>query len=451
MNFGPARLAFSLVVLWLVNPHAEAAPASWKAGVAKAAITPTERMWMAGYGARNRPAEGKLMELWIKVLALEDAHGHRAVILTSDTLGIPQSIYRNVCARLKARFGLEPEQVLLSASHTHCGPVLRGALYDIYPLDDEQRRLIERYSAQLETNMIETIGKALSDLTPVRLAAGQGTTDFAVNRRDNVERDVPKLIQESALKGPVDHAVPVLAVFLPDGQLKAVLFGYACHNTVMDFYQWSGDYAGFAQLALEKSHTNATALFFIGCGGDQNPLPRHGLELAERYGNMLAAAVEEVLLVPPKTLSPELATAMETVSLHLGEAPTAAELEKLKSAKEDYTRRWATRLSHELKSGQNFIRTYPYPVQAWRLGDQLLITLGGETVVDYALSFKRKFGARTWVAGYCNDVMTYVPSLRVLKEGGYEGGGAMVYYGLPSVWGTKVEEVIVSAVKEIAK
>src|SRR6185503_13845954 len=134
----------------------------------------------------------------------------------------------------------------------------------------------------------------LADLAPARLAAGQGTTSFAVNRRNNSEPNVAKLIQEGALKGPVDHSVPVLAVFLPDEKLKAVLFGYACHNTVMDFYQWSGDYAGFAQLALEKSHTNATAMFFIGCGGDQNPLPRRDLAFAERYGNMLASAVEEV-------------------------------------------------------------------------------------------------------------------------------------------------------------
>ena len=186
------------------------------------------------------------------MLALEDARGHRAIILTSDTLGIPQSIYRNVCAGLKEKFGLELHQVMLTASHTHCGPVLRSALYDAYPLDDRQISLIEKYSTELEAKIIDTTGKALADLAPARLAAGQGTTGFAVNRRNNKEADVARLIADGALKGPVDHAVPVLAVFLPDGKLKAVLFGYACHNTVMDFYKWSGDYAGFAQISLEK-------------------------------------------------------------------------------------------------------------------------------------------------------------------------------------------------------
>ncbi|MGD0262573.1 MAG: neutral/alkaline non-lysosomal ceramidase N-terminal domain-containing protein [Verrucomicrobiota bacterium] len=456
MNFLRSRIVWVLLVVWLAGSLLAADQPLWKAGTAKADITPTQPLWMAGYGSRTKPAEGKEMSLWLKVLALEDARGHRAIILTSDLLGIPQSIYRHTCAALKEKFALEPDQILLSASHTHSGPVLFGALRDVYPLDDAQLALIETYSAGLEASIVETVGKALADLAPARLAAGQGAAGFAVNRRNNLEPSVPKLIAEGALKGPVDHAVPVLAIYLPDGKLKAVLFGYACHNTVMDYYKWSGDYAGFAQLALEKSHPDASAMFFIGCGGDQNPLPRRQLELAERYGDMLAAAVEEVLLAPPRTLPPELRTTMEMVTLHLGPAPTEAELEKLKTDKTPMTRRWATRLLADLKAGKPFIRSYPYPVQAWQFGgQQLLITLGGEPVVDYALKFKQAFGPQTWVAGYCNDVMNYIPSLRVLKEDmpplaqprwGYEGAHATMVYGLPaSRWADDVEDLINAA------
>jgi len=425
----------------------------WKAGTARVNITPTQPLWLAGYGSRTKPAEGKEMDLWIKVLALEDARGHRAIILSGDLLGFPQSTYRHTCAVLKQKFALEPDQILLCVSHTHCSPVLRGALYDVYPLDEAQVGLIEKYSDDLEAKMVETVGKAIADLAPARLAAGQGTTRFAVNRRNNLEPNVPRLIAEGALKGPTDHSVPVLAVSLPDGKLKSVLFGYACHNTVMDFYKWCGDYAGFAQLALEKSHPDATAMFFMGCGADQNPLPRRKLELAERYGQMLAAAVEEALLAPPRPLAPELRTTMEMVTLHLGAPPTAAELETLKADKSAMTRRWAARLLADLKSGKPFIRDYPLPLQAWRFGgQQLLITLGGEPVVDWALSFKQEFGPKTWVAGYCNDVMTYIPSLRVLKEDmpplaqarwGYEGAQAMMIYGLPAQrWADDVEDLV---------
>ena len=75
------------------------------------------------------------------------------------------------------------------------------------------------------------------------------------------------------------------------------------------------------------------------------------------------------------------------------------------------------------------------------------ITLGGEVVVDYAFRLKSELsGVKTWVAGYSHDVMAYIPSRRVLQEGGYEGGGAMVYYGLPASWNPAVEETIIRGV-----
>ena len=437
--------------LLLLEGFACNAEPTWRAGVAKANITPEKPLWLAGYADRTNVSNGKVMDLWIKVLALEDEHKNRGVFLTSDTLGIPAQISQHLLAAFKARYQLRPDQVILSASHTHCGPVLSGAMMDMYPLSSEQSKDIDIYTKELERKIVEAVGKAIEDLSPTRLSAGRGETAFAVNRRNNPEGKVPKLIADGALKGPFDHAVPVLAVMRPDGSLKAVLFGYACHNTVMSFYEWSGDYAGFAQMALEKSHPDSTALFFNGCGGDQNPLPRRNLMLAERYGQMLASAVEEVLIQPAHWLSPELATASELVNLNLGPTPTDSELQTLTQDRAHSARHWANRLIAERKAGKQFSRTYPFPVQAWRLGgSQVLITLGGEPVVDYSLKFKKQFGESTWVAGYCNDVMAYIPSLRVLKEGGYEGGRAMIPYGMPCLrWGDDVEDLVTSAVQRV--
>ncbi len=452
----------SLCVGWL----AAAAPAenpTWKAGIATTIITPSKSLWMGGYGARTKPSQGTQMELRLKALALEDAKGQRAVVVTCDLLGIPQTIYRHTCATLKQRLGLAPEQVILAASHTHSGPLLRESAIDTFGLDDNHRALVAEYSAELEDHLANTVERAFAGLKPARLAGGEGKTGFAVNRRNNVEREVPKiLLAGQTPRGPVDHAVPVLAVSSPEGTLQAVLFGYACHNTVLDGYEWSADYAGFAQLALEKSHPGATAMFFMGCGGDQNPLPRRQSTLAERYGTMLASAVEEVLLLPPKTLPPTLAVSMEMVDLALGTAPTEAEVEKAAADTRGNAtaRRWGARLQKQIQSGKPLARTYPYPIQAWQLGGrQLLIALGGEPVVDYSLLFKKEFGPEIWVAGYCNDVMAYIPSLRVLKEDmpplaeprwGYEGSTSMMPYGLPARrWSAEVENQIEAGVRRL--
>jgi hypothetical protein len=244
---------------------ASAAGGLWKAGVARSNITPTKALWLAGYASRTRPAEGKATDLWLKALALEDASGHRAVIVTSDLLAIRGSLYRTCLPRLKAEFGLEPSQILLTAAHTHCGPLLPNRPGSLSMLDEKDRALSEQYCGELGDRIIETASRALAELAPARLAAGQANAEFAANRRNNAESERPRLAQQGTLAGPVDHSVPVLAAYQSDGKLRAVLFGYTCHNTTTNaLHEWCADYAGFAQAALEKSHPDATALFFIG-------------------------------------------------------------------------------------------------------------------------------------------------------------------------------------------
>ncbi len=446
----PHRLLFAIAILVSAAPL-RAQDAGWKAGTAKAVITPSEPMWMAGYGSRTKPAEGKLHDLYIRVLAIQDANGHRAITMASDTLGMSQPIYEAVVAASDKQFGLKRADIMLNASHTHCGPVLKQALYDIYPLDDKQRQLVDAYSAKLVDTIVATIGEALADLEPVTLSHGQGQTDFAVNRRTNREPDVPKLREDNQLLGPVDHSVPLLVAKRADGSLKAIVFAYACHNTVMDFYQWSGDYAGMAQLALEARHPHATALFAMGCGADQNPLPRRDVALLKKYGLQLADAVDEALKQPFKPLKSRLTTAVELTPLKLDPLPPREQLEKLAAAPENYSQRWASRVL-KLPTDKPFA-DYPYPVQAWKLGDSLLwITLGGEVVVDYSLQFKGEYGYDTWVTAYANDVMAYIPSARVRIEGGYEGQSSMMVYGLPAErWAADVEDRVAASVGRVVK
>lgn len=447
-------IGFSIVLISLVFVSLQplrAAEATWKVGIASAKITPGKPLWQAGYGSRDRPAEGTLHDLWIKVMALEAADGTRAVVLTSDLLGFPKNMYDSICAKLKTQCGLDRSQVMLTASHTHSGPVLKGALYDIYPLDDEQTRLIEEYSLALEKTIVDTIAKAFGQQSPATLWAGEGSTDFGTNRRNNPRQQVRELRAKGELKGPSDHDVSVLAVRGPDKNLRAVLFGYACHPTTLSGYLWSGDYPGFAQIALEQDFPGAVAMFHAGCGADQNPLPRRTIALCGKYGYSLADAVQLVLQKPMRPITSLLRTAFERVDLAYEKALTREDLEAhLK--KNVYYRRRAERLLKQLDEVASFTPSYPYPVQMWKIGEeQLWITLGGEVVVDYSLRFKAKYGPQAWVTGYCNDVMSYIPSHRVWEEGGYESG-AFYVYGLPTErWAPEIEERIAASVAGLAE
>ncbi|MGQ9606695.1 MAG: neutral/alkaline non-lysosomal ceramidase N-terminal domain-containing protein [Thermogutta sp.] len=422
----------------------------WKAGIAQSVITPEEPLWAAGYAARQRPADGKMHDLRLKALALEAADGQRAVLITADVLGFPRGSAARICEVLEERHGLRRDRIMLAASHTHSGPVLEDALYDIYPLDENQKAAISRYTRRLETIAAETAGRALEALRPASLAVFEGSADFAVNRRNNAEAEVPaSRAAGKPLHGPVNHRVPGMSVRDSQDKPIAVVFGYACHATVLDGYSWSGDYPGFAQLELESRIPGMTAMFFAGCGADQNPIPRRSVELCERYGKQLADAVMEAMARPTRTLEPTLKTAFSTLELKY-ELPAEATLRRMAEGT-GYTARWAQRLLAERESGVAWPDAYPYPVQVWKLGaDQYWVALGGEVVVDYANRLQERIAPGVWVAGYANDVMAYIPSRRVWEEGGYESG-AFAVYGLPAErWQPEIEDRILAEVERLA-
>lgn len=427
---------------------------SWKAGVAKANITPQQPMWMAGYAARTKPAEGKLTDLWAKALALEDAAGKQAVLVTLDLVGIERHFSVPLCEKLQARYQLDRSQIALNSSHTHSGPVVDRNLRPMheYSLEKPQQELIHQYADKLEADIIQVVGEALGKLAPAQLGWTSGKTDFAVNRRNNKEPEVPKLREAGQLKGPSDHDVPVLVVKDNSGKLVAVAAGYACHATVLSGYEWSGDYPGNFQIAIEKAHPGTIAMYWAGCGADQNPIPRREVPLAEKYGNQLAAAVEEVLPGPLTPIAPKLSTTYEEIPLAFAQLPTRDELETQTKDTNKYIAMRARMLLEEMDAGKPLQPTYAYPIQVWRLGSEIQwFFLGGEVVVDFAIRTKaEQRGTKTWLAGYSNDVMAYIPSRRVLNEGGYEGGGAMVYYGQPTVWSERVEEQIMEAISRQA-
>ena len=418
----------------------------WRAGVAKAIITPKQPMWMAGYAGRTAPSEGTLHDLWAKALVLEDGSGQRAVLLSFDLSGMPKSMSDRVRDQLKEKFQLSRDQILMNFSHTHSGPVLRDYLYHIYPLDDGEVEKIENYSDQLELIIIDLVEEALNSLEPAQLYTGAGVSRFQVNRRNNIEAT---LASRNDLSGPNDYAVPVIKVVGRSGEVKAIAFAYACHPTVLSENKWSGDYAGYTQSELESAFPGATALFFQGAGGDQNPLPRRTVTLAKQYGKELAAAVERVLHEEMTPLVSNLTLSYSEIDLPLNELLSKEDLSKMVNETTGHYRAWARMFFDRVDQGESIEDSYPYPIQAWKLGDQLIISLGGEPVIDYAIRIKEKYGPGTFVFGYSNDVMAYIPSARVLAEGGYEGATSQMAVGLPATWKPATEGIILKEIERL--
>ena len=420
----------------------------WKAGTGRETVTPTSPLWMAGYGARNKPSEGEIHSLWVKALVLEDPAGQKLLIVTLDVCGIDGSLSRRIRDSIHRIHGLGDDRIVLASSHTHSGPVLGENLITMYPIHTGEKAKIAAYTTEFEFKIARAIASAFKQSEPCTLSWETGKADFAVNRRNNKEPDVPALRIRNALEGPVDHDVPVLLIRgKSEKKLKMVVYGYACHCTVLSFYKFCGDYVGFASNDLEERYPGSLAMFVAGCGADQNPLPRGTIELARKYGKELADAVAHVVDSPAMPIEGKSSCAYKLVNLRFGTLPIREQIEADAKSSILAVANRAKKLLRTLDSKGELQNDYPYPVQVWKLGDLTWIFLGGEVVVDYSLRLKRNLGSsKTWVSGYCNDVMAYIPSLRVLKEGGYEGASAMTYYGLPTSWSEDVEEQIIEAV-----
>lgn len=425
----------------------------WRAAAGSVVITPEKPMWMAGYAARTGPSEGTEQDLFAKVLVLQDDQQNQAVIVTVDLIGIPQGFREEVTDACREKYGLAADSILLNASHTHCGPELRVSTIVHYGIDAAWESVSLEYSRQLVQKILDAIGTTLEKLEPARLEYSHGRAGFAMNRRLPTKNGV---INSPYPDGPVDHDVPVLKVLGAENKLRAVLFGYACHNTTLSFNKFCGDYAGYAQEYLEAAHPGTTCLFMTGCGGDQNPYPRRTLDLAKQHGRGLANAVETALeALQPQPVHGPLRIAFNHATLEFAE-PTLEELQRQAASANKYEQRHGQVLLEEHEKNGKIRTEYPYPFQVLQFGDDItLLAMPGEVVVDYSLRFKKELTEgvdnppRVWVAGYSNYVFGYLPSKRVLEEGGYEGGGAMMYGRFPGPFAPSVEDRVVNAIRAL--
>ena len=445
LYLGPMHLRWLFV---LIAPAVLLAQqAEWKVGLAAIDITPTEPVPMAGYAARRAPFEGVAQPLFAKALALEDRSGTRALLITADILGFTRSRSESICNQLMESDGITRSQVLLNASHTHSGPLVAGSMLTSVP-ESSQRKLL-KYSETLDSKIVAAAQKALRDMRPARLSWGRGVAKFVMNRREPTERGV---ILGTNASGLADRTVPVLRVDAPDGSPRAVVFGASSHCTTLTGGNMliSGDYAGFAQEFVEARRPGVQAMFLTGCAGDANPHPRGTLDLARRHGSELAAEVSRVLESGDLAgINGPLRTAFQEVELPL-EALARERIEAMHEGAPSYRRFFTQGALERLNQGRQLLRSYSAPFAVWQFGNDLtLVAFSGETVVDYVSLTERALGPlKLWISGYNNDVFGYLPTARILAEGGYETRGLYVDYGL---FTPEVDGIVMRTVEGMAQ
>jgi len=448
MSFPVASLPrFLFAALFALSSHLSLAtaanPTLYEVGVARIDITPSYPIRLSGYAVRKTESAGVAQHLYAKALAIgrdQDKNGP-ALLITVDNTGVPASIRHELIQRLQKRNRrLKADQVALCSTHSHTAPCLAGYLPTLFgePIPPEHQAHIERYTRELLDSLEKVSLEALKNRRLSKLSWGQGTASFAANRR--------------TAGGPVDHDLPVLAVADPKGKLRAIVANYACHCTTLggDTNLICGDWAGYAQEYLEQDHRGAIVLVAIGCGADANPQPRNSLDFAKQHGRQIQESVNQIVGHTLTPLTSKLECRAKKIDLPFDTLPSREQWEKV-AAQKDYAGYHARVNLAKLDRGESLPTKLPYLVQAWNFGaDLALVFLPGEVVVDYSKRLKKEFdSSRIWVNAYANDVPCYIPSERILKEGGYEGGGAMIFYDKPARLAPGVENLIIDAVREV--
>ncbi len=465
--FARAWLPFAVTACTVVNilfPRSDAVAApQWQAGVASTVITPGEPIWLGGYGGKTTPALGKIHDLHMKALAVKDPRGNRAVIVTADLIGVSYDFTSAVTTEITRRFGLPREAVLINISHTHCGPETRSEQDALLGMPDEYKIKNAKYIEDLKGLCVETVGKALSDLKPAEITFSSLalSAPFAVSRRLPTPNGIEYRSGPSSYYtgGPRDDTIPVLRVAGADGKVRAVLFGYACHPITLSIDYYCGDYPGFAQQYVEEAVPGAVAMFMQGCGSQLVPNARFQIEYARGHGKTLADAVKKALESQQTPVTGPLKCAYRETALQFQPLPERRVIEEVSKSSGEIPA--APLLSPEkaaillkmMDTGKKIPATVPCPVQAISFGRELLmIGLSGETVADYSVTLKTEYQGRfVWAAGYCNSIFGYLPSWKILREGGYEGGRAYNYTLYPGPFAEDVENRVLTAVREAVK
>lgn len=432
-----AYLGLASVSIAMVE--ADETDALYRVGVAAVDVTPDYPIRLNGFGGRREESAGITQRIFAKALAISQGDEQPVVIVTLDSLGIRLTMVDEVAARLQAQTGLPREQFIVTFSHSHTTPKVNGAADNIFsqPIPTEHQKHIDRYTAELTDKIEQASLAAIADRQPARVSWAVGTVGFAKNRRTP--------------GGPVDHDLPVLVVRGTDGKVRAVYVSYACHCVTLSHNMISGDWAGYAQELIERKFPGAVALVSIGAGSDSNPdsgVTGDKVEVATSQGAQIADEVERLLRGQLRPLSGPLAANLQRIPLPLNDPPGREMLQQLvaKGGAEGYNAQ--TQLAR-LDRGEPLLTQIDYAIQTLLFGDHLaMVFLAGEVCVDYSLRLKSELDReRIWVHGYSNDFCAYIPSERLLQEGGYGGGGEIPYFALPNTFRPGLEQPIIDEVK----
>ena len=420
-----------------------------KVGVAKVNITPFVGVELGGYGARLHPSQGIHDDLYTKVLILDNGE-RRIAIITNDLLGFDRKFAVEVRELIQKQVGIDKENIMVTASHTHSAPVTLSGLRAPWRIDEDYVRVLQKKIAG-------AVYMASHNTKEASIGAGRGkVSGVSFNRRSYSE--------------DVDPALGVIRVDDIDGNPMLFLTNYACHGVVLGPKNLliSADYPGAMQRFIEKAR-GGVAMFLQGACGDIDPLVNRyawgqgSFKDVEQMGTILGAEAIKIGEQIKTTPEVKLKIKSKIINLPLQDLPSLEEAEKIASEYQqklgklgqavDLTDRkitqanlqWAQRLVDIVKKG-TWENEVTVEIQVLSINEIILLAISGEVFTEIGLAIKKASGFKnTFVIGYANGCVGYIPTEKAFKEGGYETKEAFKWYGYPSPFVPDVGERVKKA------
>lgn len=440
------------------------------AGVATRDITPPLGEWMGGYFHREQGCTGVREPLSLTALCMEDAKEHLVVLVGADLLGFPQVVTRQIRDELTREWPGRAFTLLLNASHTHCGPATcPSTLSPPIP-----RRPPEIYLRFLQESTRSAILDAWRARRPMALAWRTAEARLSMNRR-LVRNGVCEFAPNP--EGAIDPRVTVWSLHeKKDARASVVWFTYSCHPTTHDGYLISPDWPGHARKHLQRSlGEGVVALFTQGTCGEIRPPWTPGQPgtpaQAEAMGTQLAAVVAASLERGTFLSEVSFRAAEGAIALPFAGWPAEEDLRRYEAEEVDLAwcrarwpagaflaerkfapirRLWTARMRQRRASGDGE-RPLELGVTLVEIAPgRRLLAMEGEVCFDLAEKIRQGLGApELQILGYTNDVSAYIPSERILREGGYEGQDSQIFFGQPARFAAGIEERVIAGVREL--
>jgi hypothetical protein len=412
--------------------------ADFRAGAAQVDITPPQGAPMAGYYS-NRAASGVHDPLHAKAIVVQK-DGVTAALVACDLASLPRDIAQDARRRIRETLNIPEAHVMISATHTHTGPVLLSGPTR-YNLEGEMKRIGLEYTASLGAKIAEAVRLAHAVLQPARVMAGVGREDsLTFNRRFHMKdgtvswnpaKQDPRIDRPA---GPIDGSVPVIYFEAADGSPIAIHVNYALHLDTVGGTEYSADYPyTLSNILSAAKGKELVTVFTIGCAGNLNHRdisskdPQKGNGEAARIGAVLAGEVlktlkhaqpveitaigvsSETLQLPLPSVQPSEIDWARTVAASFGKPDAAPFMDLVKAFKIiDVVERKGKPLEAE--------------VQAIAFGKDVgFVALPGEIFVEHGLAIRTASPYRyTSIVELANGSVGYVPDRKAFPQGAYE-------------------------------